>query len=412
MRNSGLAHLLAISGLHIGLVASILFVAVRGLLALVEPLALRHPIKKWAASVALAGAFGYLLLTGATVPTQRAFLMVALVLVAVLTDRSAFSMRTVALAAMAILVLRPESLLSVSFQMSFAAVVALIATYETLGARFAGWRRSAAWPRRVLLYLLGVGLTTVVASLATMPFAAYHFNQVAHYGLAANLLAVPLTALWIMPWGVATYVLLPFGLEALALAPMGWGIEAVVGIAETVAAWSGSISRLVAPAPAALALVSLGGLWLCLWVGRWRLWGVAAICDGLLIGLAARPPDILIDGRGDVAEVRDGAGGLRLSSARANGFRTETWLRRLSVPARWPTAPGATGWAVRGGCGGARFPSFATAGRWRRNAAWPISCWRGCRCADAVLPPAWSSTASISGARARTRSGSTKTRSG
>jgi competence protein ComEC len=210
-------------------------------------------------------------------------------------------------------------------------VVALIAAYETLGPHFAEWRRQAAWPRGAALYLLGVAITTVVASLATMPFAAYHFNQVAHYGLAANLLAVPLTALWIMPWGVVVYALLPFGLEALALVPMGWGIEGVIAIAQTVSAWPGAVSRLAAPAPLSLALVSGGGLWLCLWWGRWRLWGLAAIAAGLLLALTVRPPDILIDGQGKVAAVRAADGTLHLSSRSGKGFRTETWLRRLGA---------------------------------------------------------------------------------
>lgn len=327
MRESGLAHLLAISGLHIGLVASLLFFAVRALLACCERLALRRPIKKWSAVAALLGAFAYLTLTGATVPTQRAFVMVALVLLAVLTDRSALSMRTVAWAALAILLLTPESLLSVSFQMSFAAVVALIATYEHFGPRLAAWRRQASWPRRAALYVAGIAVTTVVASLATMPFAAYHFNQISHYGLAANLLAVPLMALWIMPWAIATFLLVPFGLEAVALAPMGAGITAMLTIASTVASWPGAVSRLPSAPTPALALLVLGGLWLCLWSGRWRWAGVAPIALACALGLSARPPDLLIDDSGRLAAVRTPDGGLGLSR-RASGYASDTWLRR------------------------------------------------------------------------------------
>ncbi|CAN0475295.1 unnamed protein product, partial [Discosporangium mesarthrocarpum] len=102
MRDSGLAHLLAISGLHIGLVAGLLFFAVRLGLALIEPLALRYPIKKYAAFAAILGAFAYLMISGATIPTQRAFLMVSIVMFAVMIDRTAISMRLVALSAMAV----------------------------------------------------------------------------------------------------------------------------------------------------------------------------------------------------------------------------------------------------------------------------------------------------------------------
>ena len=223
MRDAGLAHLLAISGLHIGLLSGSLFFVVRGLLALWPAVALRYPIKKWAAVGTLVGAFGYLLITGATVPTQRAFLMTGLVLSAVMLDRLAFSMALVAWAAALVLVLRPESLLGPSFQMSFAAVVALIAVYEGLRERLGAWRWRAGTARRLGLYFIGVGLTTLVAGLVTAPFAAFHFERVVGYGLIANLGAVPITALWIMPWALAAYALMPLGLEAVALAPMGWG---------------------------------------------------------------------------------------------------------------------------------------------------------------------------------------------
>ena len=201
VRDSGLAHLLAISGLHIGLVAGILFFGLRGALALVPPLALRYPIKKWAAAAAIPGAFAYALVAGATVPSQRAFLMIGLVLLAVLLDRRGLSMRTVAWAAVIILLLHPESLLGASFQLSFAAVTALIAGYEVVrGRRRLGGNGPPVIWRRILFYVGGVALTTLIAGAVTAPFAAYHFNRLAAYGLAANLIAVPVTALWIMPW--------------------------------------------------------------------------------------------------------------------------------------------------------------------------------------------------------------------
>jgi competence protein ComEC len=163
MRDSGLAHLLAISGLHMGLVAGLLFFGIRALLALVPSLALNHPIKKWAAVAAAAGGLAYLLLVGATVPSQRAFLMVSVVLLAVLLDRSAISLRLVAWAALVILLLAPESLLSASFQMSFAAVTALVAGYEVVTLRRAGRAAERGMGRRMAFYLAGVALTTSTA---------------------------------------------------------------------------------------------------------------------------------------------------------------------------------------------------------------------------------------------------------
>ena len=197
---AGIAHLLSISGLHLALVAGTLFFTVRIALALAPPLALRLPTKKLAALIALFGAFGYLLLSGAPVPTQRAFAMTALGLVAIMADRNPFSMRLVTWAAIVVLLLQPESLLGASFQMSFGAVVALIAVYETGVARRPAEAGGLDW--RLLMYVGGIALTTLVASTATTPFSIYHFSRFPTYGIATNLIAVPLTGIWIMPWGM------------------------------------------------------------------------------------------------------------------------------------------------------------------------------------------------------------------
>lgn len=340
MRDSGLAHLLAVSGMNIGLVAGILFVLVRAGLALIPPVALRYPIKKFAAVAAIPGAFAYALIAGATVPTQRAVLMITLVLIGVLADRQAISMRLCAWAAAAILLTTPETLLGASFQMSFAAVVALVAVYEVfrMRARFdADAPRS--WGRTALFYLGAVALTTLVAGTATAPFAIYHFNRFAAYGLLANVIAVPATSLWVMPWVVATFALLPFGLEEWALIPMGWGIDVVTWTAQWVAGLPGSTAVIPSMPTAALAVVTLGGLWLCLWKHRWRLAGAPMIALGFASLLLVEPPHILIDGEGKLLAVRTEEGGLSLSSAKAHRLNRETWLRRagLEEPApAWP----------------------------------------------------------------------------
>ncbi len=342
VRNSGLAHLLAISGLHIGLVAGILFIGLRRVLALVPPLALRFAIKKWAAVAAIAGAFAYAMVAGATVPTQRAFLMVGLVLLAVLLDRRGLSMRLVAWAAAVVLLIQPESLLGASFQMSFAAVIALIAAYEVVrDRRRYGGGGPPSWLRRGLLYGGGVALTTLIAGSATAPFALYNFNQVAVYGLVANLVAVPVTAMWVMPWAVLAFALMPLGLETLALTPMGWGVEVVIRVAETVSAWPGAVNVVQAMPTWGLAAVVLGGLWLCLWRRRWRLWGIAGLAAGLATVVLIRPPDILIDGDGKLLAVRTADGGMAMSSLRTARFSRDVWLRRGGQEERailWPAA--------------------------------------------------------------------------
>ncbi|MGH6942217.1 ComEC/Rec2 family competence protein [Hypericibacter sp.] len=327
MRDSGLAHLLSISGLHVGFVAAILFFCVRALLALWPSLTLRHPIKKWAAFAALLGAGFYTLLAGSPIPTQRAFLMTGLVLLAVLVDRVAFSMRLIAWAAFVVLLLRPDAMIGPSFQMSFAAVMALIAAYE--GSR--EWRarlRADAGPlRRALLYLGGLIATSLIAGIATAPFAIYHFNRFSEYSIVANLLAIPLTGFWVMPWAVAACLLMPFGLEELALIPMGWGIEGVIWIAKTVASWPGAVLLLPAMSLAGLILVTLGGLWLCLWHQPWRYAGAIAILLGMSSMLLTETPDILVSDDGKLLAVKGDDGRLVLNTQR-DSLAAETWMRR------------------------------------------------------------------------------------
>lgn len=336
MQAAGIAHLLAISGLHLGLVAGTLFFAARIAIALCPPVALRIAGKKVAAGLALAGAFAYLLLTGATVPTQRAFVMTALMLLAVMVDRNPFSMRLVAWAALVVLLRQPESLLGASFQMSFAAVVALIAAYETGAARRPEGAGGLDW--RLALYVGGVALTTVVATLATAPLAVYHFGRLPTYGIVANLIAVPLTAFWIMPTGLLGLILLPLGLGATCFALMGHGIDLVLVVAATVADWPGAAVRAATPPALALVAAMLGGLWLCLWRTRWRRHGLLGVVLGIVIGLLHEPPDLLVDAGGQLLGVRLEGGRLTVSPWQRDRWVTNGWLRLMgqddTVP--WP----------------------------------------------------------------------------
>jgi competence protein ComEC len=337
MRDSGLAHLLAISGLHVGLVALTLFGVLRGLLSLFPRIALYHPIKKWAAVAAMLAAFGYLFLAGATVPTQRAFLMIAVALLAVLLDRSPFSLRLVALAAAVVLLIAPESLLGASFQMSFAAVTVMIAAFEVLQTRRdrregaeSAWLAPRGPGRRMLFYFALVLFSSVLAIVATGGFAIFNFNRFASYGLLGNLVAVPATALWVMPWGLASLLLMPFGLEALGLVPMSWGIALILETAAWVAALPGAVWLLPAMPLWGLAALVFGGLWLCLWSRRWRLAGLPLAVIGFAsVTLAPERPDLLINEDGSLIAVREAESGrLLLSQDRSDRFSAELWLRR------------------------------------------------------------------------------------
>lgn len=241
LRDSGLAHLLAISGLHVGIVAGVLFFFSRLLMACSMHLALHHPIKKYAAVIALIGAFFYTLMVGATVPTQRALIMTGFVMIAIMLDRSPFSLRLVALAALVVLFFSPESLASVSFQMSFAAVVSLICFYEWLRPVWVGLHRRAGMMRRFALYFAGVSLTTIVAGFATGLFALFHFQNFALYGVLANMIAVPLMAFIVMPLIVLSYVFMPIGLEGIVLHAVEWGVGWILATAHFVAGLDGAV---------------------------------------------------------------------------------------------------------------------------------------------------------------------------
>lgn len=329
MRAAGLAHLLAISGLHIGLVAGSVLLLFRGLFALIPGLALRYPIKKIAAVLALLAAFFYLLLSGATIPTQRAFAMTGIVLLAIMLDRLAITMRMVAVVAAVLLLFSPHMLLNVSFQMSFAAVISLVAFYEALRGKsfLVNWRKSAIQSTGV--YLGGVAATSLIAGFSTGFIAAYHFNMFANYGLVANMVAVPVMSLWVMPMALLTFALMPFGLESWGLAAMTWGNNVILWSAASVHDWPASVWLLPALPMEAFVIACIGGVWWCLWRRRSRHLGAILVCTGCLGWLTTTPPDILVDGDAKVFGIRLLDGDLVLSSRQSGRRAGATWLEHL-----------------------------------------------------------------------------------
>jgi competence protein ComEC len=322
LRRANLAHLLAISGLHMGLLTGFVFGLLRLLMALVPPLALRLPIRKFAALGALGAGGFYLALSGGNVATERAYIMVAVMLVAVLLDRRAISLRSVAMAATLILILRPEALVQAGFQMSFAATIALVAVFRFLSDERA-WRDRLprwAWP------VVSVILCSVVAGIATAPIAAASFNRIAEYGLIANLLTVPLMGLVIMPAAVLAALLAPFGLEGLGLALMSPAIGWILSVAAHVGALEGAVMPVVQPEPWVIPILSLGALWLILWQGRARLAGLPVMALALLLWSQTTRPALLIAPEGEVVGLMTPEG-RALSRARAGSFAAASWLQ-------------------------------------------------------------------------------------
>ncbi len=305
-RDSGLAHLLAVAGLHIGIVMGWTMFLTRAGLALCERSALHWPTKQIVAFVALAAGGGYVVLTGEHVPIARSFAMAMLYTLAVLPERRAISLRGLGLAGVILMLTELQEVPGVSFQMSFAAVLALISSYEVLRPRLAALHGQGGWRGKLTLHLAMLSLTSFLAGTASAPIGAYHFGRVQVYFVASNIVAVPLTAFWVMPLGLLALALMPvgLGLDRLAMLPMGWRIEAILWVARTTAALP-TATLTVSHAPAwRLALAGLGMAWLGLWRSRIRLAGIAVLAVGLASPLLARPADVLVSADGRLIAVR------------------------------------------------------------------------------------------------------------
>lgn len=329
MRDSGLAHLLSVSGLHIAIVMGLAFGVVRALLALWPGFALRWGTRPFAALAALAMGFFFTLLTGSQVPMQRSFLMAVLVTLALLAGRRALSPRVLAFAALGVMVLQPAALLGPSFQMSFAAVLGLIAGYEAARPWLSRGGAPRPWWWRAAVVVVASIATSVIAGAATTPFGLHHFGRLQVYGVAANALAVPLTSMLVMPAGMAALTLMPLGLEAWPLRLMGWGIEGILAVAREVAGWPGA-ALAIAPLPGwGLALMSFGLCWLCLWRTRWRLLGLAAIGAGFVSWHFVRLPDAMAAADGRLFALQLDGQVLLERRPGASRFIAESWLRGL-----------------------------------------------------------------------------------
>lgn len=337
MRISSLYHIISISGLHMTMLAAFVYGTTRllGVAALGLGLALLGrtaalPLHKLAATAALVAATGYLWLSGGGVATERAYIMVAVMLAAILFDRRAISLRTVAIAGLIVLVLTPEALVSPSFQMSFAATVVLVLMALPWQAVA---RHLPKWSHAVLLLLL----TSVFAGLATGPIAAAHFGRISQYGLLANMLVVPVMGAAVMNMGVIALLLAPFGLEGLALWIMGMGARWMILVSEWIADLRGADLLVPLPPPLVVPLIGAGMMLAAL--SRRRLlrvrgWpapapvfaaGGALLMLALAVWLTDRRPDVLISAEGNAVGVMT-AQGRAVSKPAGGAFAIGNWL--------------------------------------------------------------------------------------
>ncbi len=330
LRAAGLSHILAISGLHLALVAGGVYAGVWKGLAAVPRLAQAHDLRKPAALAGLLAAVAYLIASGASISTQRAFIMAAIAFLAILVSRRALTLHSVGVAALAVLALTPESAATPGFQMSFAAAAALVAAFQS-----ARTRRGPAHSRRpvpqVARFFGGLSATSLIAGAATGPIAAWHFGRIAVYGLLANIAAMPVFSLLAMPFAVAAGALAPLGLHGPFAAVSGWALSVVDAIAGLTAGAPGALRPVASGPPLAFAAIWVGLLGaIALRRGRWR-----ALVIGLVTAAACSqltpPPDVWISPTGRV--IAHGAHGLTEvgGDPRRDGYGADVFARRVGL---------------------------------------------------------------------------------
>jgi competence protein ComEC len=330
--DAGIAHILAISGLHLSIVAGLIFFVIRNSLALIPGLALRQPVKKWAAAIALLFTFVYLVVCGASIPAERAFVMTSLVLIAVMLDRTALTMRNVALAALVVLFIIPEALVSVSFQLSFAAVIALVASYERMHSILTRWRATCKDSRvkKYALYLFGLMFSSFIATLATSPFTIFTFNRFSLVAILTNLLAIPYVSLVLMPLIVFFLFTAPF-LGTLIAPLVGQAIDFLSAVAFYFQKLPGAII-LVPHASLWVQMLCVSGLlWLALWTTSLRLWGLVPLALSGFLFYMQKAPDLFIAEGQQILILRDSQGKPWVNSLQAGRFARKAWLQQSAL---------------------------------------------------------------------------------
>ena len=310
-------------------VAGLIFFIVRAFFALIPGLADRAPIKKWAALAALLVTGFYLILSGNQVATQRSFIMIGVVLLGVLFDRTALTMRTLTIAALVVLLSAPESIVHPSFQMSFAATLALIAGYERGAIKLRGCADTSLGARAALWgvnEIIGLTIASLLAGLATTPYAAFHFHRVTPYGVIANLLAMPIVSAWVMPMGILGILTMPLGLDAEFWRQMGYGIEWMNAVGLWVASLPGAYGRVTLFGTGPLLLATAGFLVIGLLKTPLRWSGAVAVAAATIWAASAPRPDVLIAGDGRGFAVRGNDGRLAIHHTGGDSFAVREWL--------------------------------------------------------------------------------------
>jgi len=320
MRKSGLAHLLSVSGLHLTAVVGAVMLLTLSLLALSPTLALRLPLVLIAAAAAAFAGIAYTLLTGAEVPTVRSCIAALLILLGIAFGREALTLRLVASGALIVLLLWPEALVGPSFQLSFAAITAIVALHEHPRSRDLFARRDEPLPPRIGRFLLALALTGLAVEVALTPIALYHFHKAGLYGAVANMIAIPLTTFVIMPLEAAALLLDLAGLGAPLWWAVGAALRGLLMLAHATAAMPGAVAMLPTMPVPAFALMVVGGLWLLLWRTARRRWGLVPLAAGALWTVATPGPDLIVTGDGRHLALRTDDGSFAILRSRAGDY--------------------------------------------------------------------------------------------
>lgn len=318
IRDSGIAHLFAISGLHLSFVAGLFFIVFRNLFAMSETLTLKYNTKKISAFFTILPTTFYLLITGMQISAQRAYIMVILVLVAIIIERKYRGLIAIAFAASVILIVEPEAILKPGFQMSFSAVLALVASYQI--------NANKLFKIKIIKYFVSIMISSIIASLATVPYTIYNFNYFSISGIITNLIAIPIVTLIIIPLGIIYVLLIPLGTQWIITPLMERPIDSVLYITNAIA----SLQYLVIPIrtfPASLIIIiTLGLLWLCLWERNWRFFGIFFIVLGIFSSAMYTTPDILVSA--DNLAVKEDDNLLYSLTRKNRNFVVKTWAKQ------------------------------------------------------------------------------------
>jgi competence protein ComEC len=328
-RRSGLAHLLSVSGLHLTAAAGATMFLMLRVLALWPRLALRAPLLLIAAGCGALVGIAYTLLTGAEVPTVRSLVAALVVSAGIAAGREAMTLRLVATGALVCVLFWPESVAGPSFQLSFAAILSIVALHELGWTRRMFEKREEGAARRLTRELAALLLTGLVVEAALAPIAIFHFHRAGLYGAGANIVAIPLTTFVIMPTEALALLFDCVGLGAPFWWVTGRALALLLSIAHHVGDLPGAVTFVPTMSRGAFALIMAGGLWLALWRTRVRLAGVLPIVIGLVITLSAHPANIFVTGDGRHLAVRDGDGRVALLRERTGDYMRAT-LSELS----------------------------------------------------------------------------------